>query len=273
MSFRISQLGYNVTLVQGTAPPKYDLSFLLPSVGIPYDIRIYREGMPQYDSSLTVATAGLSIAFNGLSEEEAEGLWNVSWHDTSGGSLISDTLTVPDGAITSTTEQGGLDPTSSAVTIRLSGEQSPYVTKRLKLRGFKLKLESFSVGAEYNPVKTYTIPDGARALLLEVNDYVPSSFGGGREDWILYSFIIGNEVYPVTPKNRPGNNPAIYHLNSTLTGPARAARKEDGSEGFIDSDSGKITRVGVKIELGRPEDQASSTPVVFGYKLKYISYD
>jgi len=108
--------------------------------------------------------------------------------------------------------------------------------------------------------------------MLEANDYVPSSFGDNREDWLLYSILVEGEDYPITPKNRVGDHPQVYHLNSPLAGPVRAVREENG-EAFIDSDSGKIIQIGVKIELGRPETQGSATPVVFGYKLKYISYD
>lgn len=275
MSFRASQLSFSAVPVTGSAPPKYTLTFTLPTTGKPYKIRIRRQDSPQlrsHDSTLLLSSSNATISFSNLLEEEIEGAWLISFIDSVGDSIVTDTLIIPNSTVTTTTDSGGLDPQPSSVDITLSGENSPYVSKKLKIRGLKMTLETFSLAAKYDPVKIYTIPNGVRAIMLEVNDYVPSSFGEDREDWLLYSFLIDGETYQITPKNRVGDYPQIYHLNSSLAGPLRDVREENG-EGFIDSDSGKITQIGVKIELGRPEAQGSATPIVFGYKLKYIVYD
>lgn len=276
-TFNINSLTYQIVPATSSAEtPLYDLTFTIPSTGAPNSIRYRKDDVASVDSGFIAPsgqTVPYSYTFTSLTETDIEGLWILSWKNTSGSSQSDGEYVIPNSAITSTTDTGGLTTASTEVALTLTGDTSPYVVKNAKLSKLSLALETFSQAAEYNPLKTYNLPTGARAIMLTVNDYVPSSFGGsGREDWILYSLIIENRAYPITPKNRPGAYPIIYHLNSSLVGPVRAVR-EANNEGFIDTDSGKITKVGIKVELGRPNDQASSTPIIFGYKLKYIDYE
>jgi len=272
---RINDITYNIIPVVGTATPTYNITFSIPSTSPAERIRYYRSDIAAIDSGLhdpADESTAYSYEFTGLTESDIEGTWTIEWRNDAELESLTSTLTIPNSAVTSTTEAGGLDPVPSSVDITISGDNSPYVMKKVVASNFTMGLETFSIAAEYAPIKTYVLPNGARAVMLEVNDYVPSSFGTNREDWIVYSLIIENQTYQITPRNRQGQYPVIYHLNSPLVGPVRAVR-EDNNEGFIDTTSGKITEVGIKIELGRPEAQTSSTPIVFGYKLKYIDYD
>lgn len=274
-NLRINDITYDIVLTEGTATPTYSITFSIPAVAAPDEIRYRKQKQTTIDSGRhdpSDQTPSYTYEFTGLTGPDIEGNWIIEWGDDHGKDAYVDILIIPNSAITVPTGDDGLTPSPESVDVILTGNNSPYVSKKVIASDFTMGLETFSVAAEYNPVKVYTLSKGARAIMLEVNDYVPSSFGPNREDWILYSILIENEVYPITPRNRAGQYPTVYHLNSPLVGPVRLVR-EDNNEGFIDTTSGKITQVGIKVELGRPEAQASATPIVFGYKLKYIDYE
>jgi len=208
-----------------------------------------------------------TYTFTDLSESDIEGYyWVVLVRDASNTTNMSwSTLFMTQQSITGADSPS--PSTSQGVEITIPKENSNRYVKDVLIGSLEAGLLQFD--ATNTITKTYQLHTRkVNSISIEVEDYVPASFPGSVEDYIQYAVIINGRRYPITPLNRSGSHPHIYHINISVPEDERRLRRALREE-FIDV-SGEVNSFQVEATLSRDPDQPHLTPIVYNWRVKAV---
>ena len=209
-----------------------------------------------HDTSGAPGSNPYVYTFTGLNESEIEGAW--AFTATYANHVIafdfvlsSDTI----GMLSQTADSlfEVLDNVSDTRIRLLNTNPAVYGTKTVQLTN---PLSAFLVGysTESAQRKEFILPNGSQlsSLAIEVDDFSP--FGPG---YINYYLSVDGIDHPITPLNKDGEHPMIYHFNSLLT---ETERNLAYGQGFIDTEN--TSNYAIVTQLSRPVESVNTTPIV-----------
>jgi hypothetical protein len=104
------------------------------------------------------------------------------------------------------------------------------------------------------------------SIALEVTDYVPELLSGNREDYIRYYLVLGDQRFPLSPRNKTdGNFPQLYHINLTIEAQLKRFRRELLEE-FIEIDQNTDT-FSIECEVTGEPTYRHLTPIVYNWRV------
>lgn len=202
------------------------------------------------------AASSVSHTFTGLTEDQIETGWTITVEYTEttiefvyqiGTSTIGSFQQTADGVFETVTRS---EPTLLRL---LDSTPDNYRTKTITIQA-PLGASQIAFAPSTDHDTLFTVPDGKSlsSVGIMVEDHNPFA-----EPAISYFLVVNNQEYPITPINRDGGSPVIYHINSILT---PGQRQGIPGMGFIDTDN--VTSYVIRTRITRPESQPNITPVV-----------
>jgi len=211
--------------------------------------------------------ASTTYTYTDLKESDIEGYyWVALVRDTINTDNLSwSSLYMTQQTITGLTSASPV--TSDGVDITIPKEHSNRYVKDILINRVEAGLLEF--GSSQTISRSYSTGERlVHSVALEVEDFIPAAFSGDRETYIQYAIIIGGQRYPITPLNRNGSNPIIYHINLSVPEDERRLRRAVREE-FIDTKQ-SVTSFQVEARIsGRPE-MPYLTPVVFNWRVRVV---
>jgi hypothetical protein len=149
------------------------------------------------------------------------------------------------------------------VMVTIPSDSSNRLFRQVTVRNVDVGITRFA--QQHSVVRNYEFPAAVASLILEAEDERPA---GTNIEYLLH---FNQQSYPITPINRTGDAPHIYHINLPVPEDERQIRQNYG-EAFIDT-NGNARRVTLEIKLTGNASDDQLTPIVYKVKLQGIAHE
>ncbi|MGD9697619.1 hypothetical protein [Acinetobacter sp.] len=157
--------------------------------------------------------------------------------------------------------------TGGDVKVALSKEASNRYVKDITINSISTGVTQFKETVTAS--RTYTVGKPLQSVMLEVDDYIPSSFPKTAESYIQYYLVLNNTRYPITPKNRTGSSPYIYYINTKVSDDIISYRHSLKEEFITTVNAYKEFKI--EAVMNYEPEQKYLTPMIFSWRVMAIT--